>query len=803
MPPLSHSGRDARREGAAKRSMPPRPHSVEFAAMRTRSSGTHGARRGAIIILTIAIACAALAAGVRVAPRWGRVVAGGEVRVADPDACYHLRRAGRIGRDFPGLAIFDPFVNYPDGARVIWPPLYDAALAAAIAIFPAADGARGPSVPVALIPPILFAATVLVVLRMARRLWPERPFLWALAAVAPALLPASFPYTEIGQLDHHAAELLALAIFVDTLGAALARARDASRAAATARLAIAPGVALAAALATQLTLVALAGLAALACATAPARDRARALALGAWICALAALLLAPLALAYHAAGAPFAHYRFGLFAPALLAETALLLGLARAGAEPLRGRARVAAAVAAALAGLALGAAIAGESARGVLYVVRGFSTWQETIGESQSPFAAGALAGFASLATSLSLLAALVPAALHRTTRAAAWRDPRRRVLFFAAGAAVAAALVQTRFLPHAALFVGLLAAVALETRRATAWLAAALAIALAPTLAAYGRVEATEIALARARPLLDYLAANSPSVTDGARAEDEPPEYGVLAEWSYGHYIQYYGLRPAFVDNFGEHAADLAPVRRVFLETDAALAAATLDSMRARYVLVRDLASNFEGLVPDRATWLRYADRLDLRTRDTATLAFRPEVAATLLYRLAWRNGAGFLDERSGAWTPPVSALRLVAESDSLESIPGGPRVPFVKLYERVRGARVRVDGRSPGEEGALLATVRSPRGRVFPYVERLVADESGRWTATVPYASERDAASAGAEADAPGLLVKCEIASRSGTLAVPAISETAVREGAEIRVAAAADSARGAPRADAARR
>jgi len=760
--------------------------------MRREPSGTGGVRRGATIALALGIV--ALALGVRVAPRWENVVAEGDVRIADPDACYHLRRAERIGRSFPDLAIFDRFVNFPAGAHVIWPPLYDTALAGAVALFPSGAASRGPSIPVALLPPLLFGAAVLVLFRTARALWPGRPALWALAAGVPALLPASFPHTEIGQLDHHAAELLTLALAVHALGAALARERGAERAPITrpaARAALWPALALAAALATQLTLIALAALVALACATAPRHDRPRALALGAWICALAALLLAPLAWAYHASGAPFAHFRFGIYQPAMLLEAALLLGFGRALGAGARSRGNAFAAAGLGIASVALGAALAEETASGLSYLVRGFSRWQETIGESQSPFAAGFPAGIVALVISLSALIALAPVALVRLARAPAWRDPRRRVLFLAAAGATAAALLQTRFLPHCALFAGFFAAVALEKRRLTPWAGAAVAVALAPTLAGYGRVEETDLAFARSRSVLDFLARATPAVTDDARAT-YPPEYGVVAEWSYGHYIQYHGRRPAFVDNFGEHAADLAPVRALFLETDAARVAAALDSMRARYVLVRDLASNFEGLVPDRATWSRYAQSLDRAAGESATLSFRPEIQSTLLYRLAWRGGAGFLDERTGAWTPPVSSLRLVAESESLETIPGGPAVPFVKLYERVRGARVRVAGRAPGEEGALLATVRSPHGRLFPYVERLVADASGAWEAVVPYATEgagrRDAA----------VLVKCEIASRSGTMMVPPIGETAVLEGAEIRVPAA-DSARG-PRAGA---
>ncbi|MEK7373219.1 MAG: hypothetical protein AAB265_17355, partial [candidate division NC10 bacterium] len=65
-------------------------------------------------------------------------------------------------------------------------------------------------------------------------------------------------------------------------------------------------LALAAALATQLTLVLLVGIASAVNLTASSRTRRRAFAFGAWLFSLAALVLLPMSLVYHAAGAPVA-----------------------------------------------------------------------------------------------------------------------------------------------------------------------------------------------------------------------------------------------------------------------------------------------------------------------------------------------------------------------------------------------------------------------------------------------------------------------------------------------------------------
>jgi dolichyl-diphosphooligosaccharide--protein glycosyltransferase len=195
------------------------------------------------------------AIGIRIAPALvarSPAIADGRAVIRDPDACYHLRRAGVIAEHGLDHALFDSYMNHPQGAHVIWPPLYDLALAGALRIFPATPPGAHPAV--ALLPPLLFAAAVLVWFRFARALWPGRLGLCVLAAIVPALLPASLPYTSFGLLDHHAAELFWTAVVVAALGSGLARVAEGES---PWRVAWAPGLALAAALLTQLSLVVL------------------------------------------------------------------------------------------------------------------------------------------------------------------------------------------------------------------------------------------------------------------------------------------------------------------------------------------------------------------------------------------------------------------------------------------------------------------------------------------------------------------------------------------------------------------
>ena len=266
-------------------------------------------RRRAAVALA-AIALLALAFGLRLA-RGGERLAGPLVRVSDPDATYHLRRAERIRDGFPTLALFDPFLNAPAGAVVPWPPLWDLALAAALRVAPSDEATGAVRAGVAALPPLVAALAALAVFALARRLWPERLDLALAAAAIGALVPADRPWTGFGRLDHTAAELAAWCV----IGAALARSlsREAEVDASWDRRALLPAAALALGLSVQAALLPAAALPALALALLPASRRAGAARFLATVWAGAAALLLPAAALYAAAGSPFAHTRSGLF----------------------------------------------------------------------------------------------------------------------------------------------------------------------------------------------------------------------------------------------------------------------------------------------------------------------------------------------------------------------------------------------------------------------------------------------------------------------------------------------------------
>jgi dolichyl-diphosphooligosaccharide--protein glycosyltransferase len=69
-----------------------------------------------------------LALAVRALP-YQTVLRGGDVIPFDGDSWYHLRRIAWSLVRFPDVLDFDHYMNFPEGARPIWSPLFDWTLA--------------------------------------------------------------------------------------------------------------------------------------------------------------------------------------------------------------------------------------------------------------------------------------------------------------------------------------------------------------------------------------------------------------------------------------------------------------------------------------------------------------------------------------------------------------------------------------------------------------------------------------------------------------------------------------------------
>lgn len=129
------------------------------------------------------------------------VFVGDQIVFPPADAQYHLRRAFYTFVNFPSILFFDPYINYPGGAPVPWPPLFDFVLGG-VARALAADS-RGFEQVAAWAGPVCGALTVIPVYR-AGSLLASRGVGFT-AGLVYACLPISVVYSRVGNPDHHAA----------------------------------------------------------------------------------------------------------------------------------------------------------------------------------------------------------------------------------------------------------------------------------------------------------------------------------------------------------------------------------------------------------------------------------------------------------------------------------------------------------------------------------------------------------------------------------------------------------------------
>jgi dolichyl-diphosphooligosaccharide--protein glycosyltransferase len=702
------------------------------------------ASRARSLVAPVALFAAALL--VRAA-NWREVFTDSFVLPVDHDTWYHLRRIAWTLARFPDVLAFDPYLNFPDGAKPIWTPVFDWGAAALLRLLvrPVGEGGLGDLERLAMwLPPLLGALTVVAAWQIGRRHFG----VWAggVAGASLCLISGHYWYTQVGFLDHHAA--LGLAV-IWLLGAQLAlwQAEEAGAEAAAWRATLFGGAAIAATFGVWpggLLHVALLEAGAVVFALSrPDAARARRFAVRrAAACALAALLLAPLCLGNR-------WPQWGRLSPVVLSDfQPWLLGSGAlcwlACAAVWRGRLAAPGRRLLVLAAAALGVAGVG------LLLLPGlregaFDAWrwlakregfQARVAESQPLlFEAGELALGIAL-TRLSLFGLLFPlfgAALAwrlrgRPERARAW------LLLGFTAALYAVTLLQRRFFDTASIGIALsLGLGARELRdalaprvgpRARLAVGVLVALLLLPSLRTYVRPLANEWNARRSEKLwvtggfgfdraglelaLQLRKATPP--TAGWLDPAGQPEYGVLAPWYLGHVIQYAGRRPTVVDNFGD---DLGPeayafAQRYYLAREPEVQD-ELARRRVRYVVARRFPSDLEG-----------------EPRDDS-----------LFHALFHRDGSEGVDPETGAQTAPaLERHRLLYETlgrDFTDPDAG----PVYKLFEVVPGAEV--SGRAaPGREVEVSLALRTNRGRSLRYQTRVAADAEGRYRVRLPHAT-----------------------------------------------------------------
>lgn len=656
------------------------------------------------------------------------------------DSYYHLRRILYAIRNFPDALVFDPYVQFPHGAKIIWPPLLDSVFAALLWPVAQFGGLALAERMAPWLPPLLGAATVVATWQVARRHFGDTQAL--LAGGLLSILGGHFVYSRLGALDHHVAVSL-LSILL--LGSVL-RALECASSGSIRRPAIAVGVLAGlsllvwpgAILYSSLALAGLAGAALFESDRSKATDHWGSLALAA---AIACVVVAPFCLGAEwpqwnsmtpVVLTNFQPWFFGS-AAALALATAIGGGKLRLG-EGRGGRATIAFGAGALV--LAASVALSGDLREGFADAWRWLGKGEEfqaSVIESQSLFVVRNKVSTFMANQQLSYLLYLFPALwvfgwieARRSSKPGPWV-----FLLVWSGALCAVTLMQKRFLDTFSVAFALttsVSAIAFWRRHgaapgslATRLALAGVVLALIPLHRNYGthfdnlirglQDEPLKLSVIhRANRVLhgvgEWIRAYTPR-TAGWLSTSQEPEYGIMAAWSHGHILRQVARRPTIVDNFGDDAgAENYAIERRFWKVTTLEASAILDELGARYVVVTDGDPH--------ARYWRYNSTYQ----------------ALLL-----RDGSGVVRGPGKASARAAGRYRLLMESQPLSE-----RVdrPYAKVFEHVEGARI-VGRTTPGARIRLVLPLETNRERSFRYHDRVTADEEGIFTFRVPYATE----------------------------------------------------------------
>jgi len=697
-----------------------------------------GERRGlaaAILRWSVPAGLFLLAFAVR-AMSWATVLGPHRVHFRGADAYYHMRRILYLLANFPSGFEFDRYINFPHGAKPIWPIFFDAIIALLVRPFYRADDSLAVERVVVWVPVLLGAGTVLALYFLARRYFGFH-VAW-IAGLFLCILPGHFWYSQIGFLDHHAAVSLVSTLLLAAAMGFLARfTTSPSGGGAVLLAAIVTGVMLACSLLLwpgsllHVGLVEL-GLVVFLLSRPTRDDAARFAGLLALAHVIAFLLVLP-------SGATSSWPQWSDFSPVVLSRfQPWLFGALAAYAGTCAAlwkwtavgrtfRARLVQAVAVGVLLLTASGIVFPDLRHAAADPWEWFAkreTFQAMVAESRALFSTrqGWTTRFAELRLSRFLyLFPICAVAFGFWIRGQRDRPALSLLLGWSLALAVAT-VVQKRFsnsfsvvlvlltawccVRAYALLPGLLRASRIRRLAGRAVLLALIVLLLWPTFGTHylpiqNQIEALrgqtltimEPATVQMRMLVlaaEWLRRNTPH-TSGFLNAAERPEYGVLARCSNGHVLEYVGRRPAVTDNFGDDIGEENfRLSFAYFEAGEQEAVGILERLKVRYVLAEH--------------------------RPAQDPAGRPSMS----HRLS-ENGLGLRQHR------------LIFETPGLQ--PGGP--PVYRVYEYVKGARV-VGRAAPGTEVSASLRYRTSLQRPGVFQTAARADRGGTYTLWLPYST-----------------------------------------------------------------
>jgi len=650
-------------------------------------------QRYAASLLLVALIAAALRLGT-----WSSVFTASGIALDGTDSYYHLRRAWLTVQDWPRVPQFDHLMNVPDGAPLVWAPLYDFLLATVARFLPGGSEAAI-ELAGAILPPILGVLQILVLAVLLRRLASHRTAL--LGAILAAFLPGVVRFTLLGASDHD--PLIELAVLGVLAAMAGAFRRGEAGPVPAARCSIEAAAWLSVLMLTWPgALIHVALFSAVGCAvTGTAGWRSdTSFHLGtslAWGGLGAALITLPFVL-----GSVWTASEGATYEGLSWLQLAALLGLSLVGSL------------------LALGAGNLGQH-RWRIWTVASLSAialvlllpvcfpallagmsflgrsepWLQSIAESRPLLSLLGRPDLRPLLVRLSLMPLLLPFLVVWLLRRVQKRVATAFLLSWAFFT-LALALFQARY-SHGAAFA--MAAVAAFTM--TQWssqistapvrrrVRLLVTLTFAPCLAAYLAVPGftglrffgrpTPVVASGMKDVCRFLRSAAPPPSSWKRP-DRPAEESVLGPWSAGHWIEWIGQKATIASPFGSHGQPSFhdAVGFYFLEDEDEITS-LLQRRRVRWVVVEsDLlklehAARMAAIDPQ----IFFAPE----TADGRRPIHVPRLMQTIGARLAFASDSSGLDTTDAPTPPP--GFREVYRSPELRQGPFGP-VPLLRIYE-----------------------------------------------------------------------------------------------------------------------
>lgn len=221
--------------------------------------------------------------------------------------------------------------------------------------------------------------------------------------------------------------------------------------------------------------------------------------------------------------------------------------------------------------------------------------------------------------------------------------------------------------------------------------------------------------------------------------------PDYGVLARWDYGGWIESVAERPTLTTNFGTEAYGMEDVAQFFLANSEEEMMEVLRRNEIRYMII-------DKVIGDLPMYARiigrensfYSAQWDPRRKTTVQV---PDRAAYSLISSRLFFADGSLREHGGIRFAPIEGVRLVYESATPAAVGGLPwEIRKLKVFERTDGAVLLVQGR-PGRTVDFEQRIETNQGRIFTYRNEKIIAQDGTARFQVVYPARMSAHATGA--------------------------------------------------------